>query len=409
MDEKTRQYYTSEFEMLTNAHFQISQQITTFFQYSLLIFSAPFALLAIENFSSKLLSAVFLVIGAVGLLVMLYLSKMRAEALLYARQINRIRNVLYSNGMIGDKPEEIHNRKILFSQDKKPDYSDNSQFGYIVIVMAIFSSCYLSLGTYKFIRSFFETTALYGFVSTRQYMVLVPFMLLFMLGIILHRIVSQHCENGSSYFRRVIGIDIDGVLNEHEVQFVEIYNNQNDLKIKVEDIITLPVSKSGIIDEQSERKVFANEKYWTSMPAIKDSSRIIKEEIKNKLGYDAFIFTFRDWKLSSSGRRGKLKSITKKWLKDNDIYYKKIKFERGNYDRPVTMFSYKYRTRYYFAHKYKIRFFVEDNYENAIRLSKICEYVFLINHEYNKNCDLPFNIIRVQNWDEIYELMKKLN
>ena len=409
MDEKTRQYYTSEFEMLTNAHFQISQQITTFFQYSLLILSAPFALLAINNFSAKILSVVFLIIGTVGLFVMLYLSKMRTEALLYARQINRIRNVLYSNGIIGNKPEEIHNRKILFSQDKKPNYADFHQFGYIVIVLNIFSSSYFSLGTYKVIQSFFADTSLYGFIASKQYLISVPFVLFFSLGLILHRVVSQHSENGSSYYKRIIGVDIDGVLNKHEEQFVKFYNGQNDHKIRIEDITTLPVSKSGIIHKEDERKIFVKEDYWTSMPVIDGSSKIIKEEIYNLLGYKVFLFTFRDWKLSDSHWRGKIKRITKKWLKENKLHYNKLKFESGNFDRPVSLFSRKYRTRFYFAQKYKIRFFVEDNYDNATRLSKICEYVFLINHKYNENADMPYNIIRVDNWEEIYELIKKLN
>lgn len=55
----------------------------------------------------------------------------------------------------------------------------------------------------------------------------------------------------------------------------------------------------------------------------------------------------------------------------------------------------------------------EDNPEKAIQLSNVCKIVFLINHKYNNqkfNSDipkqLPHNIIRVNNWIEIYNHLK---
>lgn len=42
-------YYSQEFNMLEDAHFQTSQKIISFFQYALLIFSAPIALLVAEK------------------------------------------------------------------------------------------------------------------------------------------------------------------------------------------------------------------------------------------------------------------------------------------------------------------------------------------------------------------------
>ena len=105
-------YYSQEFNMLENAHFQTSQKIISFFQYALLTFSAPIALLVAEKMSQRVLGVTFVVIGFIEVLVIAYLSSLRSEALLYARQINRIRNVLYTKGILGETIEEINKQKI---------------------------------------------------------------------------------------------------------------------------------------------------------------------------------------------------------------------------------------------------------------------------------------------------------
>ena len=101
MDKEGLSYYEQEFNMLKDAHFQTSQKIISFFQFALLIFSAPIALLTSDQISRAVLGTVFIVIGIIEVLVIAYLSSLRTEALLYARQINRIRNVIYSDGVLG--------------------------------------------------------------------------------------------------------------------------------------------------------------------------------------------------------------------------------------------------------------------------------------------------------------------
>lgn len=82
---------------------QTSQKITSFFQYALLIFSAPLALLTLENINKALLGIIFLFIGVVGYFVMIYLNQLRAEYLLYARSINQIRKNMYNDFHKKDK------------------------------------------------------------------------------------------------------------------------------------------------------------------------------------------------------------------------------------------------------------------------------------------------------------------
>jgi uncharacterized HAD superfamily protein len=233
--------------------------------------------------------------------------------------------------------------------------------------------------------------------------------------------LSNHNENGSMYFKRKIGVDINSVLNLHVTQFTEIYNKifPDKSKISATEIISLPVSDSGIIQEKDERRVFRVKEYWEKMTPAKDVAKHLIKGIKNKLGFDVSFFTCRDCKVKEDLTQKKIhfyniKHRTKIWLKKYGLikryrFMKNVYFEHGNYDRPVTIFQTKYKTRYYYAHRKKIMFFAEDNLNNAIKLADICKYVFLIDQPYNKSNDLlPFNIIRVNDWAEIYNWIRKL-
>lgn len=402
-----QKYYENEFIMLKDAHFQTSQKIITFFQYALLIFTAPLALLTSDGISNSLMGLIFGFIGLIEIIVIAYLTSLRVEALQYARQINRIRSIIYSEKTIGDNVEKIHNRKILFSQDKKPDYEEGGQFIYIVLVLGCFSAFYSFVGMYKLLRYYFFIEKNY----LRYAMIYGWFMLL--LAMVIYRKVCIKGENGTEYFTRKIGVDIDGVLNNHEETFVSICNQINGTNLEKSDITTLPVHDGERITLQEEQNVFKTKEYWEEQIPTKDVVHYLIEEIRNKYGYKPYIFTWRDWTVEKNINGEKvcynMKKETKRWLKRVGIKYKKIRFEKGNIDRPVSSIHLKYWTRFYFAKKYKIQYFVEDNTNNAIKLSHICEYVFLFDHLYNRTENLPYNVIRVSSWKEIFDWIKKLN
>ena len=413
-------FYTKEYEMLKDAHFQTSQKITSFFQYALLIFSAPLVLLTSEFKEKALLGIVFLFIGVVGYFVMLYLNQLRAESLLYARTINQIRkniyNELYKKHMDINK---INQTLVLLSQDKKPKYFDSSQFIFVVIVLGLFDSFYLSFGVYTII----PLPGIYceWVLKNSLLVAFLAFALWFALHMLSFKLMSNYNENGTAYFKRIIGVDIDGVLNKHEEQFVNTYNTlfcgQHSRKeLNVSCITTLPVSKSGIINREDEHRVFKTCEYWDTMPENDDCNIYLPQEIKNKLGYKVNIFTWRDWdvcyKISGEHINDySIKNRTKEWLKEKGISYNKIFFEKGNIDRPITAFGAKYKTRFYYSAKQNIKYFVEDNIYNAEKLSHICKYVFLFSHEYNKNehIALPFNVIRVSSWKDVLDKIKELD
>jgi hypothetical protein len=110
--------------------------------------------------------------------------------------------------------------------------------------------------------------------------------------------------------------------------------------------------------------------------------------------------------------------ITKRWLKNHNFKCDKFVFEKGNdYSSDPRG---KFRNRFYIGRKKKLRFFVEDDLEKAIKLSYICDVVFLLSHPYNEPNEklppeinklrenFPSNIIRVKNWNEIYQHARRL-
>lgn len=230
--------------------------------------------------------------------------------------------------------------------------------------------------------------------------------------------LTKFSEANFRFYKHIIGIDIDGVLNCHKEQFVYIYNVLVDKgeiqapKITLNDIKTIPVHDAGDIKETDERKVFYIADYWRTMPSANNAAKIVEETLKNKFGYKVHIFTSRDWKPKDfNNKEYSIKKVTKKWLKDNSFKWNKLKFEKGNWDKPISINTALYRNRFYLSAKRKIEFFIEDEPEKARRLSHICRYVLLIDHPYNKedkNNPYPYNVIRVNNWNEIPRIIRSI-
>jgi uncharacterized HAD superfamily protein len=99
-----------------------------------------------------------------------------------------------------------------------------------------------------------------------------------------------------------------------------------------------------------------------------------------------------------------LEKITQIWLDKNGISYNKLVVEFGNEE--VSAPNAHIYNRFYAARKMPIKYFVEDDLRKAKKLSYICDFVFLINHPYNQDDNLPSNVIRVDSWREILQQMR---
>lgn len=383
-------YLSKEFEVLSQAHFQTSQKTTSFFQFISVIFLAPFAIFAVPGLEmSTLLGGILLVIGLLGFCVTMYLADLRFESLLYARSVNKIRFLINSNATFGYSPQEqisfINHNSVLLAQPRKPNFFDTNQFLWIVLGLGVINSFYL---TYS-VRIFFPV--IIGINLTKFWFIVVA-VLFSLVHVFVYYCKSQKHEEGSIYFKNIIGLDIDGVISNQIAQFVKFYNLQNEEKITQEDITTLPVHKSGVISQESERNVFYDEEYWKTMEIFPLAKKTLSQLRNN--GFIISLFTSRPWVLPNA----ELQSLTRDWLTTNQI-----EFDNLNFDN-------KRSTRINKAQSMKIKYFIEDDLDKAEKLCAICKAVFLVDYKYNQVADvLPYNLIRIQNLSEILDYLKYID
>ena len=407
MTAELKKFYEKEYDTLSNAHFQAAQRITTFFQYALIILSAPITIIGLNKGTSQIIdqlsiNLICIAISLVGFFIVMYLGQLRTEVLMYARCINTIRKLFYDK----NRTELIlHNEySVLFTQKRKPKYWDGEQFIFIILSLGIINTSYLIYAVHNI------------FCSSYWVYIICP--IFFIFHFVFYYIFTRQSEANTRFYKHTIGIDIDGVLNLHKEQFVLIYNilvdegKIKETKISIDDIKTIPVQDAGKIKESDARKVFNTSDYWDTMPAISLAGKVISEKLHNIMGYKICIFTNRDWNpLDSQKRPYNIKKNTKKWLKENGIPAKNVYFESGNFDSPISVNTALYKNRFYISAARKIEFFVEDKPLNARRLANICRYVFLINDTYNqenKDNPFPYNVIRVTGWEDIYKHIEEL-
>jgi 5'(3')-deoxyribonucleotidase len=475
-----KDFMLSEYSNIAEAHFKSIETISTFFRYYLLIMTIPISVVAIisqqfglskEQFVNLMtlfkipISITFISISFMGIGMFCYIVNLRLDAVLYARVVNGIRKFFY------DKFDEDINLKIrlrvLPQSPQLPPYFEKSFFLPVVFVFGVMNSLYFFFGLW--------------IVCKIKSGIIIGSIIFFFLHFLIYLGYSRHREIG--YLKsNILGIDIDGVLNKHRKHFCEILRNNVGRNIDPEKILIIPVDEDPNlkISKPDERKVFNDPRYWKEMPVLENASDKIKS-LRNIFNLKIYIFTYRPWPdcrdkgeliekiklfcnnyndfisqpLKNYGIKFKLKwwlienfkdkplmlflnfglklrwqwvieklkekpleLITKQWLIKNGILYDKFIFERGNdYSSDPRV---KFNNRFYISRKAKIRFFVEDDFEKAIKLSFICDIVFLFSQPYNtpnkilsENINklrenIPSNIIRVKNWDEIYQYIRRL-
>jgi len=456
--DKFEDFLLKEYNNIAQAHFKSIETITSFFRYYLLIMSIPISAVAIisqiildknqlANFISLYsvpITVVLLGISFIGFLVCLYVSSLRLDAILYARTVNGIRKYFYDVS-----PIDINLKtriRVLPQSPQMPPYCEKWLFLPVVAVFGILNSLYLAAGCF-FLFKFFAA-GFFPLLSIPLKCLICGLAFLFVhFGA--YWIYSRHRELG--YLRsNIIGIDIDGVLNRHREHFCKILKEKTSIDIDPEEIKVIPVHEDPGLHatREDEYVVFNEPKYWTDMPSMENAAKRISSFL-NVFRLKVYIFTYRAWPdmpdkgklletkdlfFASCRSMSKIKKIwarvfkayadpmvqiTKEWLKNNGIKYNKLIIEKGNdfSSDPRIVF----RNRFYLARKKKIRFFVEDDLEKALKLSFICDVVFLISHPYNlpgadlseeqnkMRKELPSNIIRVKNWDEIYQCVRRLS
>ena len=248
---------------------------------------------------------------------------------------------------------------------------------------------------------------------------------------------------------RTLGIDIDGVLNDHRRQFSRVLQAVAGKRLDENSISVIPVHKMPYSDvtEADEHAVLNWPRDWAEMPAINEPVGSIVHRLAAEHGARVCVFTNRNWpnprtipldrereywnewvKYSPWANLGMLQHVplvrhamdllgcserlnrhlitrvTNDWLRRHRIHYHSLVIERQSSHRhgPGAAMD-----RYAYASKQRFWVFVEDNPMNACRLAANCEIVFLMDHPYNREgqAALPSNVVRVDSWNQILEAL----
>jgi len=432
------QYLLAEYDHIADAHFKTIDAISTFFKHYLVIVSIPvsaFALLLSRQFAANQLSELLIRFGSVlcllliavavvGLGVFIYIINLRLDAMLYARTINGIRKYFYDLASI-DIYDKLRMR-ILPQSPQIPSYFEKWYFLPVVFVFGVLNASSACLAW-----------AAWGIRESELTLISILTVIL-STGVHVLAYYSYARYREHRYLRsRIIGVDIDGVLNEHRQQFCDLLKKHTGKEIDPRWITTIPVHDCEGLDvtRDDEIKVFNDPEYWTKMPVATgapDNLRRIRKAFNMKI----YVFTHRPWPMTEGMNEvekeeldiawrqalssfheaaalpsllsdfiSPIKGITKLWLRKHRFEYDWLMVEKGSDE--VSDPHAHINNRFYKSREMRIKLFVEDDARKATKLAYICDVVFLLDQPYNQGV-LPGNVIRVKSWDEIYRAVRAL-
>lgn len=449
------EFQREEFSKIAEAHFNTIQSISSFFQYYLIIMSAPLAVISVaislkaadagtSRFASINafhipLAIVFFSAALLGMLVMWYIANLRGDSILYARTINAKRRMFWNEGNFSW--EGRLRLRVLPEDPHSPPYYEVGYFYPVVLAFAVVDGGYFLAG----LLAAFNFPG--GDVAATFAPTLLPDqgMIELTVGVILMHMLLYYCVclYRERYYLRsnIIGTDIDGVLNLHRRQFAAKVTTVIGRSINENDIKRIPVHKDRRlrVSDKDERSVFNDIDYWISMPPMEGAAESIRK-IKKELKLKVYIFTHRPWPVHEDTRTKReletawktrlaetyplprplrwipgvkalrykrpIRVITKIWLQKAGIGYRRLWIEGGS--RNSFTFRRLAEDRFSVSKKHRLQFFVDDNVNVALELSNFCDTVFLMDQPYNRHIPINSarNIVRVTSWDEIYRYIR---
>jgi uncharacterized HAD superfamily protein len=467
---KHEEFLLAEYSSIAQAYFNTISTIATFFRNYLVIVGLPIPILSFvltqlskpstpgQNnplyISPELTYLVPLtggLIWALGFCLMLYVVNLRLDALLYARTVNGLRKYFYDKSPI-DYPKELQMR-VLPRTPTQPRYWEPWYFLAVIFVFALLNTIYPIIGI-----SWYVANLQQHILEQWPCTILLP-TVLFCLHFAAYLYLTHYRE--TKYLRRfIIGVDIDGVLNKHRDTFCTKLWQLLHKTVWADQIKKIPVHYQPElgVSQADEWAVFNHPDYWKELaPAGSVADMIAK--LRNVFGYRVFVFTHRGWpeiKQFPTGQvndykalwkrarwwwpgtveegheyrsrwnrfklwcsllwaslrtlfrplgKGAIRALTIKWLHLHGIGYDRLVVEWGNVHTsgPGILTH----NRFTQSERYEIRVFVEDDLFKAIKLANVCEIVFLVDHPYNRDVELPRNVKRVFSWKEIHDYIRE--
>lgn len=189
--------------------------------------------------------------------------------------------------------------------------------------------------------------------------------------------------------RKVVGVDIDGVLAQYPKSIIDFVNDRKGTCFKEEDISSYDIFTDMGIDTMDGRELrhlyrsSGEKRYIDVYPQAVDFLKRLKEE-----GYVVVLLTARPY-----DKYKRIFADTQYWLRNNGLEYDMILWDENKGLRLVKEFGAE-----------NIQFFVDDVADNANDISGMGIDCYLINKTYNEYKKTEEFVTRVDDLNEILYL-----
>lgn len=184
--------------------------------------------------------------------------------------------------------------------------------------------------------------------------------------------------------KKRFGIDIDGTVTCPS-SMVPFLNEAFGLNITLNDIKQYDLLPLVSISREEFALWFAKNEptIYSNSPLAKGAKEILSYWSKQ---YELFFI---------SARGSHLLDVTKSWFNEHEIDFDHVELI-GSHDKIAA------------AKEFKVDLFFEDKHDNAVMIHEECKIpVILFNTPYNQD-PIPKGVIRVNNWHEANDWIKKI-
>jgi uncharacterized protein len=366
----------SAIEKLTQTPAPVSTLTPTQTNLSTTIFSRAVSSGDITGYAMPILLVLLFALTLIGFAVVMALTNTRAEALLYVKTVNGIRRYFVEN----DPKGNLNKYLVLPDFDAIPKYWEGFKrtFWNVFLISLLNSAvCFASF------YALFLWIGKNGILISSVLAILYLFM----------QIIFYYCtmkKNDKKYEmstkfktpfssqKRLIGVDLDGVLGNLADEVIKMANENYNLQIKIDDITSHRLQECTPLTLSQVCEIFESTNIFKNLKPVENACESVKKLRLNN--WVVFVITDRFWTKQDW-------ILTKAWLENNDFEWDHLNLVRAK-DKSV------------YADAHKLTVFVEDNLQTALDLATVCEKVFLFDRTYNQG-EVPDNVKRVTKWKEI--------
>ena len=187
--------------------------------------------------------------------------------------------------------------------------------------------------------------------------------------------------------KKVIGVDIDGVLAEYPRSFVQFINKELGTSYKLEDVVDYNIYES--LGISLEKGMQLKDKYRQAgekrfIPLCEGAKHFLNWA--REKDYAVVLLTARPYQ-----QYKRIFADTMEWLKANELHYDMVLFNENKEETLINQFQ------------GQVEFFVEDMPKNANQVARLGVPCYLITRPYNIHSKLNKLVTRKNNLGEVME------